>query len=152
MWCFLNNLRQSFQTRILNFVFYLLLGFYEEPMTVNVVFISDQRVLAPKRTAIFRSRILNHFGMTTCYSLYPHSILSAFSLVTIHENDGILDEERRTWTRSVGTKNRSSRRTDYPRRAENRSTVNQVLLLFPTTNPLPPTPFLCFFLQLASWN
>ncbi|PVD18127.1 hypothetical protein V512_014760 [Mesotoga sp. Brook.08.105.5.1] len=71
----------------------------------------DQRVLAPKRTAIFRSRILNHFGMTTGYSLYPHSILSAFSLVTIHENDGILDQERRTWTRSVGTKNRSSRRT-----------------------------------------
>uniref|UniRef100_UPI0025E08DF9 hypothetical protein n=1 Tax=Mesotoga sp. UBA5557 TaxID=1946857 RepID=UPI0025E08DF9 len=25
--------------------------------------------------------------------------------------DGILDEEPRTWTRSVGTKNRSSRRT-----------------------------------------
>ncbi|PXF33853.1 hypothetical protein EU77_11160 [Mesotoga sp. SC_NapDC] len=31
--------------------------------------------------------------------------------MTIHENDGILDEEPRTWTRSVGTKNRSSRRT-----------------------------------------
>jgi len=42
MWCFLNNLRQSFQTRILNLVFDLLLGFYEEPMTVNVVFISAQ--------------------------------------------------------------------------------------------------------------
>ncbi|PNE19832.1 hypothetical protein V511_11925 [Mesotoga sp. Brook.08.YT.4.2.5.1] len=101
-------------------------------MTVNVVFISAQpsaalfclpsgsmlypayslqRVLAPKRTAIFRSRILNHFGMTTGYSLYPHSILSTFSLMTIHENDGILDEEPRTWTRSVGTKNRSSRIT-----------------------------------------
>ena len=25
-------------------------------------------------------------------------------------------------------------------------------LLFPTTNPLPPTPAFCFFLQLASWN
>jgi len=49
--------------------------------------------------------------MTTGYSLYPHSILSTFSLMTIHENDGILDEEPRTWTRSVGTKNRSSRIT-----------------------------------------
>ena len=25
-------------------------------------------------------------------------------------------------------------------------------VLFPTTNPLPPTPAFCFFLQLASWN
>ena len=40
MWCFLNNIRQSFQTRILNLVFNLLRGFTEngEPMTVNVVF------------------------------------------------------------------------------------------------------------------
>jgi len=56
-------------------------------------------------------------------------------------------QERRTDPRS-GTKNmsRSSRRT------ENRSTANQILLLFPTTNPQPPTPAFCFFLQLASWN
>ena len=46
MWCFLNNLRQSFQSRILNLVFDLLLGFYEEPMTVNVVFISAQPLAA----------------------------------------------------------------------------------------------------------
>ena len=47
MRCSPNNLRQSFQTRILNFVFYLLLGFYEEPMTVNVVFISVQPSAGP---------------------------------------------------------------------------------------------------------
>ncbi len=81
---------------------------------------SHQRVLAHKRTAIFRSRIHESFGMTTGYSFYPHSHLSAFSLVTIHENDGILDEERRTWTRSVGTKNRSSRRTGTRSGTKNR--------------------------------
>ncbi|RAM60086.1 hypothetical protein DS67_07930 [Mesotoga sp. SC_4PWA21] len=47
MWCFLNNLTQSFQSRILNLVFDLLLGFYEEPMTVNVVFISVQPSAGP---------------------------------------------------------------------------------------------------------
>ncbi|WP_103134316.1 transposase [Mesotoga sp. B105.6.4] len=40
------------------------------------------------------------------------------------------------------------RRTDYPRRAENRSTVNQVLLLFPTTNRYPPTPAFAFSYNL----
>ncbi len=47
------------------------------------------------------------------------------------------------------------RRTDYPRRAVNRSTVNQVLSLFPTTNPLPPTsafPFLPYNLHLGTCN
>ena len=33
MWCFLNNIRQSFQTRILNLVFNLLRGFYGERRT-----------------------------------------------------------------------------------------------------------------------
>jgi len=98
---------------------------------------SHQRVLAHKRTAIFRSGILNHFGMTTGYSLYPHSILSAFSLVTIHENDGILDEERRTWTRSVGTKNRSSRRTGTRSGTKNSHS-------FPILNP--PRTFMALML------
>ncbi len=98
--------------------------------------------------------------MTTGYSFYPHSILSAFSLVTIHENDGILDEERRTWTRSVGTKNRSSRRTGTRSGTKNRlSSANGEpfngqpgSLVLSYHEPLPPTPFSCFFLQLASWN
>ncbi len=54
-----------------------------------------------------------------------------------------LNQERRTDTCS-GTNNGFS--------SVNRSTVNQVLSFFPTTNPLPPTPAFCFFLQLASWN
>ena len=33
MWCFLNNIRHSFQTRILNLVFNLLRGFYGERRT-----------------------------------------------------------------------------------------------------------------------
>ena len=55
------------------------------PLTDNVVFISDQRVFALKRTAILRIEMLKQV-----------------------QHDGFPDEERTTWTRSVGTKNRSS--------------------------------------------
>jgi len=55
-----------------------------EPLTGNAVFISEQRVFALKRTADLRIEILNQV-----------------------QNDGIPDEEPRTWTRSVGTKNRA---------------------------------------------
>ena len=54
-------------------------------MTDNVVFISDQRVFALKRTAVLRIEMLKQ----------------------VQHDGGFPDEELRTWTRSVGTKNRS---------------------------------------------
>ena len=50
-----------------------------------MVFISDQRVFALKRTAVPRIEMLKQ----------------------VQHDGGFMDEELRTWTRSVGTKNRS---------------------------------------------
>jgi len=60
--------------------------FSEESLTCG--FVSDQRVFVPKRIAVLWSEMLKQ--------------------VQMHERRGILDEEPRTWTRSVGTKKRSS--------------------------------------------
>jgi len=57
-------------------------------LTGNEVFISDQRVFVLKRKGDLWIEMLKQV-----------------------QHDGIPDEEPRTWTRSVGTKNRSSRRT-----------------------------------------